>query len=417
MSVITTKQCACKWVLQHQHKLKQAARACSLKVKEQLGLEETRTYEHYNESEYTFKHSDLRTTLADPSQLRAKPEVSDLKFGHIFTDHMLKVFYHKQLGGWQKPVIIPFENISLHPAAKVLHYAIELFEGLKAYRGVDGKIRIFRPDMNMNRMNQSAQSSGLPTFDGQELIKCLNRLIQVDQEWVPHASGSSLYIRPTLIGIDGTLGVQQSESALLFTILCPVGNYFAGKSESVSLFADPSYTRAWPGGCGDKKMGSNYGPTIRVQNQALRRGRQQVLWLYGPENQITEVGTMNIFVFYIDDNGDKVLATPPLNGLILPGVIRQSILSLAREWKEFRVEERVVTMKDVIKLIKSERLLEMFGSGTACVVSPVDSLEFLGEVYEVPTMYQTNPVFKRFKDTLYAIQYGEIEHPWAPVIE
>ncbi|EEZ98004.1 branched-chain-amino-acid aminotransferase, cytosolic [Tribolium castaneum] len=417
MSVITSKQCACKWVLQHQHKLKQAARACSLKVKEVLGLDELKTYEQYNDSEYTFRHRDLTTKLAEPDQLRAKPDVSELKFGQIFSDHMLKIFYHKQLGGWQKPVIIPFENISLHPAAKVLHYAVELFEGLKAYRGVDGKIRVFRPDLNMRRMNLSAQRAGLPTFDGEELTKCMNRLIQVDQEWVPHSEGSSLYIRPTLIGIDGTLGVAQSESALLFTILCPVGNYFSGGSESVSLLADPQYTRAWPGGVGDRKMGSNYGPTIRVQSTANSKGRQQVLWLYGPDHQVTEVGTMNIFIFYINNNGEKVLATPPLNGLILPGVTRASILQMTQDWKEFKVEERILTMDEVITLLRSDRLLEMFGSGTACIVSPIASIEYMGELLNIPTTEHDKPVYKRLREQLFAIQYGHVEHPWARVIE
>ncbi|KAJ3628165.1 hypothetical protein MTP99_015490 [Tenebrio molitor] len=416
MSVYTSKQCACKWVLQHQHKLKQAARACSLKVKEVLGLEELKTYEQFD-SEYTFRYRDLTTKLADPDQLRSKPDVSELKFGQIFTDHMLKVFYHKQLGGWQKPVIIPFENISLHPAAKVLHYAVELFEGLKSYRGVDGKIRVFRPDLNMQRMNLSAQRAGLPTFDGLELIRCINRLIQVDQEWVPHQKGSSLYIRPTLIGIDGTLGVAQSESALLFTILCPVGNYFAEGSESVSLLADPSYTRAWPGGCGDRKMGSNYGPTIRVQSTASSKGRQQVLWLYGPEHQLTEVGTMNIFVFYIDNNGDKVLTTPPLNGLILPGVTRHSILQMTSEWDGIRIEERIFTMGEIMQLLRTDRLLEMFGSGTACIVSPIGSIEYMGELLNIPTTEHSNPLYKRIRERLFDIQYGHIEHPWAQVIE
>lgn len=415
MSVITSQQCACKWVFQNQHKLKQIARFCSLKVKEALGLEE-RNYEQYD-SEYTFRYSDLKITLCEPDQLKAKPEVSDLQFGHVFTDHMMKVFYHRQLGGWQKPEIIPFENISLHPAAKVLHYAVELFEGMKAYRGVDGKIRIFRPDLNMHRMNLSAQTSGLPTFDGLELAKCINRLVRIDQEWVPHSETSSLYIRPTLIGIDGTLGIQQSESALLYTILCPVGNYFAGKSPSVSLLADPAYTRAWPGGCGDRKLGSNYGPTIRVQNHALRKGRQQVLWLYGPEHQITEVGTMNIFIHYIDQNGDKVLATPPLNGLILPGVTRQSVLQLAEQIKDIRIEQRMITMGEIIKLLKTGKLLEMFGSGTACIISPISSIEYLGEVLEIPTMENPNALFQHFRDTLRAIQYGHIEHPWAQVVE
>lgn len=187
-------------------------------------------------------------------------------------------------------------------------YLLQLFEGMKAYRGADGKIRMFRPNMNMNRMNLSAKRSGLPTFDGDEFIKCLRRLVSIDQEWVPHTETASLYLRPTLIGIDPTLGVASSDSALLYTILSPVGDYFdKNKSRAVSLLADPQYTRAWPGGCGDRKMGSNYAPTIHVQKEASMKGLQQVLWLYGPDHQITEVGTMNIFILFINDKGGKCL--------------------------------------------------------------------------------------------------------------
>ncbi|KAF5300506.1 hypothetical protein FQA39_LY02305 [Lamprigera yunnana] len=424
-------QFACRWVLRHQHKLKQAVRNCHLQVKPAFGLEEYRTYE--DDSEITFKYNELTTTLAEPNQLRSKPEVSELKFGQVFTDHMLKILYHQALGGWQKPEIIPFENISLHPAAKVLHYAIEvnsakkvkrilveifqLFEGLKAYRGVDGKIRVFRPDLNMYRMNSSALGSGLPTFDGMELIKCMNRLVQVDQEWVPHSEASSLYIRPTLIGIDGTLGVCKSDSALLYTILCPVGGYFAKGNDSVSLFADPTYIRAWPGGCGDRKMGSNYGPTIRVQSKALRRGCQQVLWLYGEDHQLTEVGTMNIFMFYVNDAGEKVLATPPLNGLILPGITRQSIIELVMEWGGIELQQRSITMGELIYLQKENRLLELFGSGTACIVSPISSIEYLNSTISIPTIEHSKPLYQAIRDQLAAIQYGHIEHPWAMPIE
>lgn len=185
---------------------------------------------------------------------------------------------------------------------------LQLFEGMKAYRGVDGRIRIFRPNMNMNRMNLSAKRSGLPTFDGDEFIKCMQRLVSIDQEWVPHTEKASLYIRPTLIGIDPTLGVASSDSALLYTILSPVGGYFDKNNTSggVSLLADPQYTRAWPGGVGDRKMGSNYAPTIHVQKEASSKGLQQVLWLYGPEHQLTEVGTMNIFVLFVNEQGGKL---------------------------------------------------------------------------------------------------------------
>lgn len=181
----------------------------------------------------------------------------------------------------------------------------QLFEGMKAYRGVDGKIRVFRPDMNMHRMNLSAQRLGLPTFDGLELMRCMSRLISIDQEWVPHTESASLYIRPTIIGIEPTLGVASSESALLYTILSPAGAYFDSKSQAVSLMADPQYVRAWPGGAGNRKLGSNYAPTIAIQKAAAERGLQQVLWLYGEEHLITEVGVMNFFMLYINDAGGE----------------------------------------------------------------------------------------------------------------
>lgn len=401
-----------RWVLKHQHKLKQQIRNChSLQYKEKPKI---------FDNDYSFRCSDLSVRLAAPSQLRHKPEASDLQFGKIFTDHMLKVYYHKALGGWQTPEVMPFENIALHPAAKVLHYAVELFEGMKAYRGVDGRVRVFRPQLNMDRMNLSAERSGLPTFDGNELVQCINKLISIDQEWVPHSEASSLYIRPTLIGIDGTLGVSSSESALLYTILCPVGSYFAGTDttmKGVSLLADPSYTRAWPGGCGDRKMGSNYGPTIRVQSEAIRRGRQQVLWLYGDDHQLTEVGTMNIFMFYINDNGEREMVTPPLNGLILPGITRHSIIQMSEEWNEFKVNQRVITMSEVVELLNSNRLLEMFGSGTACVVSPISYIEYANQLLYIPTTDHKASVFQRIMKQLTDIQYGHIEHPWAEPVD
>ncbi|KAJ8878890.1 hypothetical protein PR048_019489 [Dryococelus australis] len=177
-------------------------------------------------SQYFFTHShthymlfsDLAVRLAGPHQLQPKPETNALQFGQNFTDHMLKIHYYETLGGWQRPEIVPMESIVLHPAAKVLHYAVELFEGMKAYRGRDNKIRIFRPQLNMARMNVTAVRAGLPTFDGDELIKCLCRLVNIDQEWVPHSEASSLYIRPTLIGIDvSTLTENRAPNACSMT--------------------------------------------------------------------------------------------------------------------------------------------------------------------------------------------------------
>ncbi|XP_037937387.1 branched-chain-amino-acid aminotransferase, cytosolic [Teleopsis dalmanni] len=366
-----------------------------------------------------FRASQLNVRLATPQQLQPKPDNDEeLSFGKLFTDHMLKIYYHKSLGGWQKPQITPLENLVMHPAAKVLHYAVELFEGMKAYRGVDGKIRIFRPNMNMSRMNLAAKRSGLPTFEGEEFIKCISRLLSIDSEWVPHTEAASLYIRPTLIGIDPTLGVASSDSALLYTILSPVGSYFKADSDgAVSLLADPRYTRAWPGGVGNRKMGSNYAPTINVQKEAARKGLNQVLWLYGEDHQLTEVGTMNIFMFYINDQGEKELITPPLNGLILPGITRDSILALAHQWGKFKVREGVFTMPQICELLNQGRLFELFGCGTACVVSPINRINYMGQDLYIPTMEQEKPIHELIRDTLTDIQYGKIEHPWAVEID
>ncbi|VVC94868.1 unnamed protein product [Leptidea sinapis] len=254
-----------KWIYENQHKM-QTLRRCSstLRYKE---LEESSvpSLEPVAEvapahepatkprpqltPDISFKFDDLQVTLAAPYQLQKKPEAIDLGFGKYFTDHMMKINYHRELGGWQKPEISPFEHLSLHPAAKALHYAVQLFEGLKAYRGVDDKIRLFRPDLNMQRMNLAAQRSGLPMFDGEELIKCITRLVQIDQEWVPHSETSTLYIRPTLIGTEPTFGIIEPESALLFVILSPVSAYYKTNSDgAVSIYADPNVVRAFPGG-------------------------------------------------------------------------------------------------------------------------------------------------------------------------
>ncbi|ODM98426.1 Branched-chain-amino-acid aminotransferase, cytosolic [Orchesella cincta] len=364
----------------------------------------------------TFKASDVEVTLTAPHKLQAKPDVGNLIFGRTFTDHMFTVEWDKQ-AQWGKPQIKPMGNLPIHPAAKVLHYAIELFEGMKAYRGVDGRIRLFRPDLNMQRILRGAKRAMLPTFDPNEFIGCIKKLVKIEQEWIPHSETSSLYIRPTYIGTDPSLGVALSNNAMLYIILCPVGPYFATGFKPVSLYADPKYVRAWPGGCGDQKLGSNYGPTVFVQKTAEARGQQQVLWLYGEDHQLTEVGTMNIFFVVRNANGEKELITPPLNGLILPGVTRFSVLDLCREWKELKITERTITMAEVQQLTKENRLLEMFGAGTACIVCPVCSISYLGEKIDIPTAEQENPVYMKVLNTLSNIFYGKINHPWGVLVD
>ncbi|KAG7305414.1 hypothetical protein JYU34_009483 [Plutella xylostella] len=410
-----------KWLFENQHKF-QIGRACSssLRYKEQEEAEPAAAPAKPRPDltpDLSFRFEDLQVKLAAPYQLQPKPEAQDLGFGKFFTDHMLKVHYHQHLGGWQKPEIIPLENLSIHPAAKALHYAIQLFEGMKAYRGIDDKIRLFRPDLNMERMNLSAQRSGLPMFDGAELIKCIARLVQIDQEWVPHSESSTMYIRPTFIGMEPTFGVMAPDSALLFVILSPVSVYYKSDDDSgVSMYADPSVVRAFPGGAGNRKVGSNYGPTIEVTAKAAKLGYHQVLWLFGPDHELTEVGAMNIFMVYVNEQGEKTLATPPLNGLILPGVTRRSVLELASQWEDITVAEEVITMDRVIQLNKSGRLLEMFGAGTAVGISPIGKIGFMEKEIHIPTTKQQQPVFQRVKDTLLAIQYGHVEHPFATVI-
>ncbi|XP_076027056.1 branched-chain-amino-acid aminotransferase, mitochondrial isoform X2 [Genypterus blacodes] len=319
--------------------------------------------------------------------------------------------------GWEVPQIKPFQNLSLHPATSALHYSIELFEGMKAFRGVDNHIRLFRPMMNMDRMHRSADRSCLPLFDKGEMLECIKKLLEVEQEWVPHSLSSSLYIRPTFIATEPSLGVSPPGRAMIFVIISPVGPYFAtGSFNPVSLLADPAFVRAWKGGVGAYKMGGNYGPTISVQKEAVKRGCQQVLWLYGEQEEITEVGTMNLFIYWTNEQGEKELVTPPLDGIILPGVTRQSLLDLARGWGEFKVTERKLNMKDLLGALESGRVMEVFGAGTACVVCPVGSLLYKDKTYEVPMQQDGPDLAKRFFKELTDIQYGRTPSDWAPLV-
>uniref|UniRef100_A0A1I7Y794 Branched-chain-amino-acid aminotransferase n=1 Tax=Steinernema glaseri TaxID=37863 RepID=A0A1I7Y794_9BILA len=371
----------------------------------------------------TFYHRDLKITAATPGQMRPKPPVDTLKFGHNFSDHMMEVDWNVN-SGWTRPAISPLHNLSLHPGAKVLHYAVELFEGMKAYRGVDNKIRLFRPEMNMERMRRTAARSALPDFDTEECIKIISDLVKLDQEWVPYSTTSSLYIRPTFIGTEATLGVGHPNDAKFFVLTGPAGAYYQTGFNPISLLADSDFVRAFPGGVGSYKMGCNYSPTILVGRMAAEKGCQQVLWLYGEEEQLTEVGTMNIFVYWINEQGEEELVTPPLDkGLILPGVTRQSLLDLARSWNQFKVTERYITMPEVIKSLKERRMREMFGAGTACVVSPVGRIlhknKATGDYSEllIPTMESKPNLMQKFYETIMDIQYGRVEQPgWTRIV-
>jgi len=357
----------------------------------------------------------LQIEHASLQQLKPKPPVSELAFGKIFTDHMLSIEWDVN-SGWHAPKIEPFKNFSMHPGAKVLHYAQELFEGMKAYRGVDGKIRMFRPMHNMARMNLTATRACLPNFDGMELLQCIRELVMMDSEWVPHDSSSSLYIRPTMIGTEATLGVSPATEAKLFVILCPVGPYYSTGFKPVNLLCDPGYVRAWPGGSGFTKMGSNYAPTLWTQKIAESNGCHQCLWLFGEDHEITEVGAMNLFIFLTNEAGEKELVTSPLSsGVILPGVTRRSIIELCSEWEGIKVSERKITMGEVMKARAEGRLLEMFGSGTAAVVSPVGGLFYEGTMHPLPT--PEDGLASRIMSVMSGIYYGRLPHTWAIDVE
>lgn len=357
----------------------------------------------------------------NPNPSSPKPN-DELIFGKTFTDHMLQIEWTKE-NGWADPQIVPYGPLVLDPSAAVFHYGFEAFEGLKAYRTPDNKISLFRPDMNMKRMNKSAARICLPTFDGDEAIKLMGTLIEQDKHLVPTGQGYSLYLRPTIIGTTPALGVSTPDKALLYVIASPVGPYYKTGFKAVKLEATDYATRAWPGGCGDKKLGANYAPCILPQLQAAERGYQQNLWLFGPEKNITEVGTMNVFFAFKDSTtGKKELVTAPLDGTILEGVTRDSILTLTRQNldpNEWDINERYYTITEVEERAKKGELLEAFGAGTAAVVSPIKEIGWKGSDIQVPLIpgEQSGPLTKQVASWIADIQYGRTKHGnWSQIV-
>ncbi|KAI9892570.1 MAG: branched-chain-amino-acid transaminase bat2 [Vezdaea aestivalis] len=320
--------------------------------------------------------------------------------------------------GWHAPQITPYQNLSLDPATCVFHYAFCCFEGMKAYRCADDSIRLFRPDRNMARLNKSSARIALPTFDGQALISLLTSLVTLDKRFIPAARGYSLYLRPTMIGTQRTLGVGPPGSALLYVIASPVGPYYPTGFKAVSLEATDYAVRAWPGGVGDKKLGANYAPCILPQLEAAKRGFHQNLWLFGDEEYVTEVGTMNLFLAIKGADGTKELITAPLDGTILEGVTRDSVLALARErlvpdgWK---VSERKVSMKEIAAAEAEGRLMEAFGAGTAAVVSPIRDISWKGRMVNcgLKPGEEAGELALKMKGWIEAIQYGDEVHEWS----
>jgi branched-chain amino acid aminotransferase len=292
---------------------------------------------------------------------------------------------------------------------------------MKAYKDAQGNVRLFRPDMNMDRFAASCDVLALPVVPQNELLGALKKLVKLEQRWIPAQHGYSLYLRPTMIGTQEFLGVAPSTRAMLFIIAGPVGPYYRTGFNAVKLWAQTERVRAWPGGVGDCKVGGNYAPTVKAQQEAAKQGYQQNLWLFGSDHELTEVGTMNLFVYWKNKQGEVELITPPLDGMILPGVTRDSILALTREWNEFKVTEGKVTMSEVTQAVQEGRMMEMFGAGTACIVSPVNGIRYMDKDIAIPLdpldgNKQAGPLASRLNDLLLKIQYGQVESEWSVVV-
>lgn len=341
---------------------------------------------------------------------KPKPRDEELVFGRIFTDHMFLMDGVADQG-WQNPRVVPYGPLSLDPSAAVLHYSQEIFEGLKAYRSPRDTILLFRPDKNAARLNRSAARMCMPSVDEAMFVHAIKTLVALDKNWVPSAPGTSLYIRPAMIATEAFLGVRPAKSYLFFIILSPVGAYYAEGFNPVKILVEEKYVRAVKGGTGDAKTGGNYAASLAAGEEAHRHGCAQVLYLDGVERKyIEEVGSMNI-AFVIDG----VLVTPSLTGSILDGVTRDTVLQLAKDWN-IPVSERLISVEEVVAAARNSRLSEVFGTGTAAVISPVSHLVYKGEEVKVGDG-KVGPLAQRLFDEISAIQRGLKPDPHQWVVE
>ncbi|MFC5403375.1 branched-chain amino acid aminotransferase [Cohnella soli] len=334
-----------------------------------------------------------------------KPDNDKLGFGKYFTDHMFILDYDAGKG-WHDPRIVPYQPIALDPAAKVFHYGQTVFEGMKAYKTPENSILLFRPYKNLQRLNRSSARLSIPHIDEGLVIEALKQLILVDKDWIPDEQGTSLYIRPFVISTQPTLGVQPSEQYKFMIILSPVGSYYAEGINPVNIFVESEYVRAVTGGIGNAKTGGNYAAGLKAQQEATEKGYSQVLWLDGVHRKyIEEVGSMNVF-FKV---GDKVI-TPALNGSILDGVTRDSVIRLLKHWK-IEVEERTISIDELVDAYRGGQLKEAFGTGTAAVISPIGELNWQGDKLTL-NGGKTGELSARVYEFMTGLQRGLIEDPF-----
>lgn len=354
---------------------------------------------------------DIEIIPLKAEELKEKPK--ELTFGANFTDRMFSQHYTPE-EGWHDAKIGPYEPFTLDPSALVFHYGQEIFEGTKAYRRPDGNINLFRPWENAKRFNRSAERMSMAQVDVEEHVEAIATLVELEQDWVPETDGASLYIRPTMIATDAAIGMRASQSYLHYIITCPVGNYYAGGMAPVSVFISDEYRRAVKGGTGAAKTGGNYAASLMIAEKVKKLGYVQVLWLDAVTGRyIEEVGTMNIMFVY---EGKKIV-TPPLTGSILPGVTRDSLLTLAPDLG-YEVSEEMLDVEQMLADVASGKITEVFGCGTAVVISPVGKFGYKGEDYTVNNN-EVGPVARHLYQALTDIQFGRVEdtYNWTHTIQ
>lgn len=352
---------------------------------------------------------EIKLIKTDNPKTKPKDE-SKLGFGKIFTDHMFVMDYSEEKG-WHDALIQPYAPLQMDPAAMVFHYGQAIFEGMKAYRTKDGRIVLFRPEKNMERTNSSNERLCIPEIDEDFCLKALCKLISVEKDWIPKSEGTSLYIRPFIIATEAHLGVKPSSTYKYMIILSPVGSYYPEGINPVKIYVEDKYVRAVKGGMGHTKTAGNYAASIKAQMVAKQRGYTQVLWLDGVERKyIEEVGTMNVF-FKID----KKVITPALEGSLLPGVTRDSVITLLKHWN-IPVEERRLSIDELYQADAQGKLEEAFGTGTAAVISPIGELNWESKIITISDG-KTGELSQKLYDTITGIQKGELEDPFGWVYE
>ncbi|MBK6089718.1 branched-chain amino acid aminotransferase [Ruminococcus difficilis] len=352
---------------------------------------------------------DIKVTL-NPNP-KAKPtDTSALGFGQIFTDHMFRWTWNSE-EGWHNPRIVPFENLSIHPASTVLHYGSEIFEGLKAYRRADGKVQMFRPIENIRRMNNSAERLCLPQMPEEDLMQALVEFVRLEQDWTPSDKGTSLYLRPFMFGNDESLGVHAVHNAEFIIIASPVGSYYKEGLNPVKIMIEDQDVRAVRGGTGYAKCGGNYAASNRAGERAEQQGYSQVLWLDGVERKyIEEVGAMNV-MFKI--NGEIV--TPKLTGSILPGITRKSCIEFLKS-EGIEVSERLLSVEELAQAMTDGTLEEAWGCGTAAVISPIGELCYKDHKYIINNN-EIGELSQHLYDSITGIQWGEVEDKFGWIVE